>query len=843
MLSRTACATCRLRGLIRAKEVGRLRKGAFTTLRSRRDGPAGRSTFSTNTPSRARSSPGYGSGFTRRQEISLIESLYTSGQISREEWRSSVFKTSGLSTEDAEEDVVRGLREFYSGEIVPGDLLEDEERVVYERLFGELRTLEVREEDEEVLDSGTGVLRESRDGELEEVEFDEDEGDVLDERDSLMGQSRRLHPNERLAVDIERAFSASNTEDAKQEDVPVQETGVGEQEEGYQRTHPLTLANRFATQPTTLELPKSSMIEPISAMLENRSQRQRATQLGDAAHRIFGGPGMPYSTSTPVRGKTMQQKAITLDAGMNQMSDIEGDVYMSTLMPGIYSSVMGVLVETRKRLGTAWAESLVKKAQSGELRILDAGGAGAGVLAVREMIRAEWERMHQDKTLIDGTGAQDSPMALAEADGRAGGEGLAAPLGQATVLTSSDTLRNRASKLLQNTTFVPRLPDYLHAEIGSQGKFDLVIAPHTLWPLREDYLRKTHVQNLWSLVSNTGGVLVLLEKGVARGFEMIAGARDLLLDSKIASPGSTERAIGIEEPVEWQKTAEEEAATEEDDASPDLVSEPKETGMIIAPCTNHEGCPLYAKKGMVKGRREICAFPQRYYRPDFLQKIWGAKGKNYEDVEFSYLSVMRGKDLRAPVETEDANTTLQEPSGFTQNAAATDRAFIGYEHNTESSAPEDPIPNSLTLPRAIFPPLKRQGHVIIDLCTPFGTLERWTVPRSFSKQAFRDARKANWGDLWALGAKTRIPRNIKAKTRSETSAPDLDVKLAKKQAKRDQKLEQVARSGGVVLGTDKYGRIKSYDDGGRTRKHKVKGVRDKRDKAAKGNGRRRNLEE
>ena len=57
--------------------------------------------------------------------------------------------------------------------------------------------------------------------------------------------------------------------------------------------------------------------------------------------------------------------------------------------------------------------------------------------------------------------------------------------------------------------------------------------------------------------------------------------------------------------------------------------------------------------------------------------------------------------------------------------------------------------------------MKRRGHVIFDLCTPAGNIERWTVPRSYSRQAYRDARKSNWGDLWALGAKTRIPRNLK----------------------------------------------------------------------------------
>jgi hypothetical protein len=68
--------------------------------------------------------------------------------------------------------------------------------------------------------------------------------------------------------------------------------------------------------------------------------------------------------------------------------------------------------------------------------------------------------------------------------------------------------------------------------------------------------------------------------------------------------------------------------------------------------------------------------------------------------------------------------------------------------------------HSLSLPRAVYPPMKRRGHVIFDFCTPAGKIERWTVPRSWSRQAYKDARKAQWGDLWALGAKTRIPRNL-----------------------------------------------------------------------------------
>ncbi|KAF2211070.1 hypothetical protein CERZMDRAFT_112876 [Cercospora zeae-maydis SCOH1-5] len=763
-------------------------------------------------------------GFTRQQEIELVETLYTRGHISRDEWRDSVFAQSGLRAEGVLEERVRTLREYYGTASIPSQILEGEEIVVHERLFGDLRQLEAISEEPSDLGQlvgrgGTGVI----DQEGEEVEFDENEAfeydeDELSEEDTPIGQVRpeRHRPgNERLADDMRAAFDAGTVSEA----ISQQDAVLADEAAIYQRTHPLTLEGRFATSPLTIEMPKSPYVDPVTGMLS----RVPNVHLRDAAHSIFGGPGLPYSTSTPTRGKLMPQKAIKLDAYQPQMSNIEGDVYMSTLYPGVYASVLSILVETRKRLGSAWAEALVHKAEAGDLRILDAGGGGAGILAVREMIRAEWERM-----IGQSEDNVESPMALAEVDGKVGGAGVGAPLGHATVLTSSDVLRQRASQLLDNTTFVPRLPDYLHAESApSQGKFDIIVAPHTLWQLREDYVRKAHVQNLWSLLSTEGGVLALLEKGVPRGFEMVAGARDLLLEQRISSPGSEERVTNIQEKLP--------------NSGPDLSTQPKETGMIIAPCTNHSDCPMYAQKGHVKGRRDICAFEQRYHRPAFLQSIMGTKGRNHEDVEFSYISVMRGRDLRSPTTTSsDKNTTTATPP--IQSPASTDRAFAGYEHTPKSTPP-----HPLSLPRVVLPPLKRQGHVIIDLCTPAGTLERWTVPRSFSKQAFRDARKLNWGDLWALGAKTRVPRNVKAKPRDVTG--DMDAKLVGKAKQEKKKRMKIDLQGVPDVGVDDFGRVISNPSGdgkvgtgnARSGRQKVKGIRDKRDKTGKGNGRRKNV--
>ena len=118
----------------------------------------------------------------------------------------------------------------------------------------------------------------------------------------------------------------------------------------------------------------------------------------------------------------------------------------------------------------------------------------------------------------------------------------------------------------------------------------------------------------------------------------------------------------------------------------------------------------------------------------------------------------RGKDHR------------QDLPHFPQAEAATQAAFRGFDGSikmADSTAdhnhkpPTDISPSSLAFPRMVLPPLKRRGHIILDLCTPEGKLERWTVPRSFSRVAYRDARKSRWGDLWALGAKTRIPRKVR----------------------------------------------------------------------------------
>ncbi|CAG8975713.1 hypothetical protein HYALB_00009120 [Hymenoscyphus albidus] len=691
------------------------------------------------------------------------------------------------SPAEALESIVRQARQTF-GETLPKDYLSAEEYILYERLYGPpLRETQADDleyiagGEEEVEDSKVRnvLLQENAAGEFEEVELDpgiefsytvtEDlaegglrfevadglqPGDEVDGGKSFDGStdfSASIPPEEETNVNIQgknqreidaikelqkgmaaaKAQPIEEPEEEEEEWEEEEEIEEEEEEEEYNdndpyldsntvRTHPHTMTARSGTHPSTIFLPQQQFIAPITELLERTNMKHVA----EAAQNAFGGPGLPFSSSVPASKKHLPQNHIPLDAAQHRMTDMEADAYMSAVMPGTYAMSVSTLVEVRKRLGTNWLRNLLLRKGVGP-RVMDAGAAGTGVLAWREMAQAEWDVMREEDLVKEPE----------------------APAGKTTVLTGADTLRHRISRLLDNTTFLPRLPDYVHSAESEKHldgatpqprkHYDIIIAPHALFHFKEEYRRKNVVQNLWSLLEPKGGVLILIEKGLPRGFEAIAGARSLLLEKHIASPGDTMTENEIESP-----------------ASDATRFSEKEEGMIIAPCTTHTKCPMYLTPGLSSGRKDFCHFGQRFIRPPFLQKVLGASRRNHEDAKFSYLAVRRGIDLR------------KHKKSILQGNAATDQAFEGYEEHdlpaSEMAAaglePSDVKFHSLSLPRAVLPPLKGRGHVTLDLCTPSGQLERWTVPRSFSKTAYRDARKSRWGDLWALGAKTRVVR-------------------------------------------------------------------------------------
>lgn len=664
------------------------------------------------------------------------------------------------------ESIAREARNVF-GDVLPEDILTDEERKVYVRHYGEpldeldvdqLAEIAAREEKSDppnkLFDIQGEPIRYRLENEAEiQRDMTRQEGDS-----HTISVNSRPNPDEVAAlIDGQLMDEANRGDDFDYDEEPTIDT----------RSHPLTRIGKSGTNPKTVFMPRSAFLGPAEDVLSKFSNKQ----LKEMSERTFGGPGLPDSPLTPRSGRSRPQIPLPIDVSQQVMGQMEANAFMAVVMPPMYASIMATLTETRKRLGTTWLNNLLAK--PGGPRILDVGSGGVGIIAWREIVQAHWHALHSSDS------KKTSP-----------------PPSKAVVLAASDTLRHRAAAMLENTTFIPRLPDYVNTRgmptleddrpPQQRKQFDVVIASHSLFALKEEWERKQHVQNLWSMLSDDGGVLIIIEKGIPRGFEAVAGARHLLLERYISTPSGQETHYTRHDELDAQSTE---------------VSRQK--GMIVAPCTNHDRCPLYRSMGLSRGRRDICGFQQRYIRPAFLQRIIGAKDRNHDDVDFSYISVMKGEDLRtrdfqtlehvddplsAP-QHQDLSLLAQQAkavsnsikAGFEDTIAFTSSSAEDYDADLDDvdefmssrqrkSVPQLSMENesvvfvpppSHLLPRQIMSPLKRRGHVTLDVCTPNATLERWTIPRSFSRQAYRDARKSRWGDLWALGAKTVIPRNVK----------------------------------------------------------------------------------
>lgn len=649
------------------------------------------------------------------------------------------------------ETVVRQARQTF-GNTLPAGYLSEEEYKIYERLYGPpLR--ETAPEDVGITKQEqppTVLLRQTEEGHFEEVEYTitpspggEEEQIVIqaepEELDTLVPLSDaqieylNIKANNRREYDalvkLQQDFEAASLQPLEDDVIDEELLLEEEQEEGLEeedmedarnaaleqdweptgpREHPYTVLGKFGPKPSTVFLPKENLVKPITEMLK----RTDHVHIMGAAEEAFGGRGLPHSPFTPLSKRAVAQKGIGLEATHHRMSEIQADTFLNIVIPPVYASVMSVLVEVRKRLGKDWIRGLLTRNEGKGPRVLDVGGGGAGLLAWQEVLQAEWDILREEGK---ATGKREPP-------------------GKKTVVVGSDHLRHRISNMLHNTTFLPRLPDYLHSHVNAdrllEGSanplprkvYDVIIMPHMLLPLEKEYKRKALLDNVWEMLNPDSGVLIVLEKGHPRGFEAVADVRDRLLSEFIIPPVPQPQLAEL--PSENQRV--------------------REPGMILAPCTNHSKCPMYQVSGLSPGRKDFCYFSQRFIRPPFLQKVFGAAHRNHEDVDFSYVAIQRG-----------AHPTAHGESKYITGKEAADLAFKGYEKT------DGPAPHPMSLPRNVFPPLKRHGHVTFDLCTPAGDIERWTVPKSFSKQAYRDARKAQWGDLWALGAKTRTHREIR----------------------------------------------------------------------------------
>lgn len=117
---------------------------------------------------------------------------------------------------------------------------------------------------------------------------------------------------------------------------------------------------------------------------------------------------------------------------------------------------------------------------------------------------------------------------------------------------------------------------------------------------------------------------------------------------------------------------------------------------------------------------------------------------------------LAARALRAMLEAERASA-LGVVDAEDAEEEIDPRDLIGHFSHGDAAedAPSEPAVNPKEMfykqrwARVISPGLKRGGHVIVDLCTPAGTVERRVIGRSkVGAAGYKHARTSRWGDLW-----------------------------------------------------------------------------------------------
>eukprot|EP00916_Digyalum_oweni_P006593 GHVL01011265.1.p2 GENE.GHVL01011265.1~~GHVL01011265.1.p2 ORF type:complete len:500 (-),score=134.67 GHVL01011265.1:1835-3133(-) len=147
-------------------------------------------------------------------------------------------------------------------------------------------------------------------------------------------------------------------------------------------------------------------------------------------------------------------------------------------------------------------------------------------------------------------------------------------------------------------------------------KYDIVICAWKMMEMNDQDSRNILIKKLWNRV-NTGGVLILLEKGTPTGFRYMHVAREIFIG--------------------------------------DLGSDKFH---FIAPCPHESVCP-FALTG-----RDWCHFSQKWLKLPHPVYRLGSKAKTEKEERFSYLSIRKGPGPRSLYYDENEAPTVEEKSYF-----------------------------------------------------------------------------------------------------------------------------------------------------------------------------------
>jgi ribosomal protein RSM22 (predicted rRNA methylase) len=364
-----------------------------------------------------------------------------------------------------------------------------------------------------------------------------------------------------------------------------------------------------------------------------------------------------------------------------------------------YASLHNILTEARRRLGMTWRPN----------RVLDVGfGPATGIVVLNEVFADahDWDPDRKLAVIIGHPQMKTQATAI-----------LQTQIHEQKLKDESEPDDSNGGTT--RTVIRQQMPAY-----GSSAKYDLIIASHQLYRSGFHYPASVddHTSHLISLLA-PNGVLVLMERGDPSGFESIARARQIMF-----RPEDTQDVSKTPRPYKGN------AQSEQTDFNL----------RIVAPCAHQGKCPLQVElsrrnQGKDPAFFNWCKFAQMVQRPKFSQEL------------------KKGQVLAQKWENDGTDGTAVPKGKGGKSLSGGGRPFgKSYETATHSYivVQRDGVSDERdSWPRILRPPLKRDKHVIMEVCSPSSNIEHWTVTQGYDKEAYHDARKASGGDLWALGAK------------------------------------------------------------------------------------------
>lgn len=241
-------------------------------------------------------------------------------------------------------------------------------------------------------------------------------------------------------------------------------------------------------------------------------------------------------------------------------------------------------------------------------------------------------------------------------------------------------------------------------------------------------------------------------------------------------------------------------------------STPQRPLHITAPCPHQMECPR-------AGTREACSFIQKLQRPPFLRRTKHAK-RGEENMTYSYLIISRGErpttsstvgrfgQVAAEHEARHAAKASFRPElvpiegGERGTFEAVNTSTLDVKTPTAESLDDPAVREAVraqayTWPRLVAPPMKRSGHVVMDVCSPSGQLERRRYPKSGGKQTYYDARRTAWGDIFPHEPKGKVEvrdRGVMHLKRVLTPEQVIEQERAEKAAEKAER--EAAKLGG-----------------------------------------------